>query len=220
MNKHSLWYHKDDLGYGYISSSSSSSIPRNRTGVNGVIGLNVAVENLLGLSVGLSISILFHLMPTSWLSTSVGAEPRLPTLRTVSSMSPFSQESAVSYRSKLFLRDLGKYDRFCRCSLLVTIRGGKSGLRSIRLSPFERVARLLEKSSCMQGRIFCTTRVFCAYRLMSEDSDAFHCQLPRNSRSMGVAFVRKLKIQRVTRPRRMGMFATMIATLFSMWLMQ
>jgi hypothetical protein len=154
INKHSLWYHNDNLGYGYISSSSSS-IPRNLAGVNGVIGLSVAVENLLvGLSVGLSRSMLFQPMPTSLLSTSVGAEPKLPTLRTVSSMSPFSQELAVSYRSKLFLLDLGKYDRFCRCSLLVTIRGGKLGLRSIRLSPFERVARLLEKSSCMQGRIF------------------------------------------------------------------
>jgi hypothetical protein len=84
-------------------------MPRNRTGVNGVIGLSVAAENLLvGLNVGLSNSMLFHPMPISLLSTSVGAEPRLPTLRTVSSMSPFSQESPVSYRSKLFLLDLGK----------------------------------------------------------------------------------------------------------------
>jgi hypothetical protein len=216
MSNHALSYHREDLGYGYISSPSSSSIPRNLAGVNGAIGLSVAVENLLvGLSGGLSNSILFH-MPISLLSTSVGADPKLPTLLTVSSMSPFSQELAVSYRSKLFLLDLGKYDRFWRCSLLVTIRGGKSGRRSVRLSPFERVARLLEKSSCMQGRIFCTTRAFRVYRLMSEDSDAFHCQLPRNSRSIGVAFVRKLKIHRVTRPRNMGMFATMIATLFSM----
>lgn len=71
------------------------------------MGLNVVVENLLvGLSGGLSKSMLFH--PISLLSTSVGAEPRLPTLVTVSNMSLFSQASAASYRSMLFRRDLGK----------------------------------------------------------------------------------------------------------------
>jgi hypothetical protein len=63
-----------------------------------VIGLvNVAVENLLlllvGLIGGLSKSMLFHLDSKSLLSTSVGALPKLPTLLTVSSTSPFSQES-------------------------------------------------------------------------------------------------------------------------------
>jgi len=71
------------------------------------MGHNVCVENLaVGLSVGLSM--LFHSVYASLLSTSVGAEPKLPTLLTVSNMSPFSQESAVLYRSKLFLRDRGK----------------------------------------------------------------------------------------------------------------
>lgn len=159
-------------------------------------------------------------MPISLLSTKVGAEPKLPTLLTVSSMSPFSQELADSYRSMLSFRDLGKYDTFLRYSPLVMILGGKCGSRSVRGSPLERVARLLEKSSWMHGSTFCTTRFFRAYRLISEEFDVFHCQSPRNSRSKGVALVLKLKTHRVTRPRRIGMFATMMATLFSMWLIQ
>ena len=108
------------LGYEYIASSSTSSTPRNLSGVNGVIGLSVVPEYRIGLSGGLSKSILFHRTPELFSSTSVGADPRLPTLHTVSNKSPFSHELACSYRSKLFLRDLGKYDRFWG----VATRGG------------------------------------------------------------------------------------------------
>jgi hypothetical protein len=122
-----LFYHRE-LRYGYLTSSSSSSsspglssIPRNRHGITGVIGLvSVCVENLLllliGLTGGLSKSMLFHLLSisSSILPTSVGAVPMLPTLRTVSSTSPFSHESAVWYRSRLFRLDRGKYEFFLR----------------------------------------------------------------------------------------------------------
>jgi hypothetical protein len=95
------------------SSFPLSSIPRSLAGATGVIGLvSVAVENLLlllaGLNGGVSKSMLFHLASMSLLSTRVGAEPRLPTLLTVSSTSPFSQESAVWYRSRLFRLERGK----------------------------------------------------------------------------------------------------------------
>jgi hypothetical protein len=101
-----------------MSSSSLSSIPRNLAGATGVIGLViVAVENLLlllvGLKGGLSKSMLFHLTSISF-STNVGADPKLPTLLTVSSMSPFSQESDVWYRSRLFRLERGKYETFLR----------------------------------------------------------------------------------------------------------
>lgn len=123
VSYHNLGY---GYGYGYISSSSSSSsIPLNLHGVNGVIGLSVAVENLLvGLNGGLSRSSDFHPIPISLLSTNVGADPKLPTLLTVSNMSPFSQVSDVPYRSELFLRDLGKYEIFLRGSPEVTMRAG------------------------------------------------------------------------------------------------
>lgn len=78
-----------------------------------MIGLvSVAVENrlllLAGLNGGLSKSMLFHLASQSLLSTSVGALPRLPTLLTVSSTSPFSQESDVWYLSRLLRLERGK----------------------------------------------------------------------------------------------------------------
>jgi hypothetical protein len=72
----------------------------------------------------------------------------------------------------------------------------------------------------MQGMIFLAIRCRRATRVKVDEFDELHCQSLRNSRSIGTAFVLKLKTQRVTRPRRMGMLATMMATLFSMWLMQ
>jgi hypothetical protein len=63
----------------------------------------------LALLIGLPASRYFQ--SKSLLSTNVGAEPKLPILRTLSNMSPFSQKSADSYvLSKLLRRDLRGLD--------------------------------------------------------------------------------------------------------------
>lgn len=71
-----------------------------------IVGLDILL-GLLGLEKG-SVSAFLH--SPSLLSTSVGAEPRLPMLLTVSSAFAFSQLSELSYVSPLFrldgLRDL------------------------------------------------------------------------------------------------------------------
>ena len=182
------------------------------------MGLSVGLDTLRGLDIKLA-SLSLHSI-SLLLSTNVGALPRLPTLRTVSSTSPFSQLLAVSYRSRLVLRlcfrDLDLKDRLFLCK---TAGGMRVGLMGPRKSSDR--AREEEKSSVRQGMILwrnpCLWGGTC---VRVEEFEELHCQSLRNSRSMGVALVLKLKTQRVTRPRRMGMLATMMATLFSMWLMQ
>jgi hypothetical protein len=69
----------------------------------------------------------------------------------------------------------------------------------------------------MHGKILRAILFFLATRVnVDELPEELHCHSLRNSRSIGVALVRKLNTQRVTRPRRIGTLATMIATLFSM----
>ena len=232
-------------GYLRISSSSSSSF-NSSTGFRGVIGLSVglsvAPETLLGLDMkvasearrglgikvvsdarlGLDIAVIsLSLHSTSlWFSTKVGSLPRLPMLATVSSTSPFSQQPALSYLSKLFLRlglcDLGLNDRLFLCR---TAGATRAAFFEPRNSP--EPARDEEKSSVRQGMIL--LRNLCLRLATWVIVDAFellHCHSLRNSRSMGVALVLKLNTQRVTSPRRIGTLAIMMATLFSMWLTQ
>ena len=68
-------------------------------GDNGVIGLSVGLDILLEVDIKLPSENL-----QSLLSTNVGADPKLPMLLTVSSTSPFSQLSAVSYLLSGLLR--------------------------------------------------------------------------------------------------------------------
>lgn len=200
--------------HGYLNISSSSSMPLKTQGDKGEIGLSVGLETRLGLDMRLAS---LSRQSSSLLSTSVGALPKLPILLTVSSASPFSQQSAVSYLSRLLRRDCFREralkDRFLRKSVMT--RGGRFGSRMSRERASEE-----EKSSSMQGMIFCANLFLRATRVKVEEFEVLHCQSFRNSRSMGVAFVLKLKTQRVTRPRSIGMLATMMATLFSTWLMQ
>lgn len=93
--------------------------------------------------------------------------------------------------------------------------------RSERRLDCSGVARLDEKSS-MQGRslriIMLFRALLCAF---SDRPDRFRSGIGRSLRLVESPLtLLKLNTQRVTRPRRMGMLATIIATLFSMWLIQ